>query len=159
MGNMNQINTSMQRLFIDEGKRFDYWNDSGREFQNIKPSFRLDGATTLRFVEIGAFIAAIRVSQEKRNNIFLFTPTKKLITTTGSSTSASKAVAFVRTERHQHRLSQCAPEGTARPQEVQGGTAHLRGSRISLNIDDGVKVSYAKFSDLLAESKAIYGTK
>ena len=30
---------------------------------------------------------------------------------------------------------------------------------ISLDLDDGVKVKYAKFGDLLAESKAICGTK
>ena len=31
--------------------------------------------------------------------------------------------------------------------------------KISLDLDDGVKVNYAKFGDLLAESRAICGTK
>jgi hypothetical protein len=31
--------------------------------------------------------------------------------------------------------------------------------RISLDLDDGVKVNYAKFGDLLAESKSITGGK
>jgi len=31
--------------------------------------------------------------------------------------------------------------------------------KISLDLDDGVEVNYAKFGDLLAESKAICGTK
>ena len=31
--------------------------------------------------------------------------------------------------------------------------------KISLDLDDGVKVNFAKFGDLLAESKAICGTK
>lgn len=31
--------------------------------------------------------------------------------------------------------------------------------KISLDLDDGVKVNYAKFGDLLAESKAITGGK
>jgi hypothetical protein len=31
--------------------------------------------------------------------------------------------------------------------------------RITLDLDDRVKVNYAKFGDLLAESKAICGTK
>jgi hypothetical protein len=31
--------------------------------------------------------------------------------------------------------------------------------RINIDLDDGVKVNYAKFSDLLAESKAITGGK
>jgi len=36
---------------------------------------------------------------------------------------------------------------------------HLADQRIKLDLDDGVKVNYAKFGDLLAESKAICGTK
>jgi hypothetical protein len=31
--------------------------------------------------------------------------------------------------------------------------------RISLDLDDGVKINYAKFGDLLAESKTITGGK
>ncbi len=31
--------------------------------------------------------------------------------------------------------------------------------KLALNLDDGVKVNYAKFGDLLAESKAITGGK
>ncbi len=36
---------------------------------------------------------------------------------------------------------------------------HAADSKISLDLDDGVKVNYAKFGDLLAESKAITGGK
>jgi len=36
---------------------------------------------------------------------------------------------------------------------------HAADQKISLDLDDGVKVNYAKFGDLLAESKAICGTK
>ena len=36
---------------------------------------------------------------------------------------------------------------------------HLADQQISLDLDDGVKVNYAKFGDLLAESKAITGGK
>jgi hypothetical protein len=36
---------------------------------------------------------------------------------------------------------------------------HAADQRISLDLDDGVKVNYAKFGDLLAESKAITGGK
>ena len=36
---------------------------------------------------------------------------------------------------------------------------HYADMRISLDLDDGVKVNYAKFGDLLAESKAITGGK
>ena len=34
---------------------------------------------------------------------------------------------------------------------------HYADQRISLNLDDGVKVNYGKFGDLLAEVKAITG--
>ena len=36
---------------------------------------------------------------------------------------------------------------------------HAADQQISLDLDDGVKVNYAKFGDLLAESKAITGGK
>lgn len=36
---------------------------------------------------------------------------------------------------------------------------HAADQKISLDLDDGVKVNYAKFGDLLAESKAVCGTK
>jgi type II restriction/modification system DNA methylase subunit YeeA len=36
---------------------------------------------------------------------------------------------------------------------------HLADQKIALDLDDGVKVNYAKFGDLLAEAKAICGTK
>ena len=35
---------------------------------------------------------------------------------------------------------------------------HYADQRISLDLDDGVKVNYGKFGDLLAEVKAITGT-
>ena len=36
---------------------------------------------------------------------------------------------------------------------------HAADQKISLDLDDGVKVNYAKFGDLLAEAKAITGGK
>ena len=36
---------------------------------------------------------------------------------------------------------------------------HYADQRISLNLDEGVKVNYGKFSDLLAEVKAVTGQK
>ena len=36
---------------------------------------------------------------------------------------------------------------------------HLADQKIALDLDEGVKVNYAKFSDILAESKAITGGK
>lgn len=36
---------------------------------------------------------------------------------------------------------------------------HLADKRINLDLDDGVKVNYGKFDDLLAEVKAIVGKK
>jgi hypothetical protein len=36
---------------------------------------------------------------------------------------------------------------------------HIADKKISLDLDEGVKVNYAKFDDLLAESRAICGTK
>ena len=36
---------------------------------------------------------------------------------------------------------------------------HYADKRITLNLDDGVKVNYSKFGDLLAEVKAMTGRK
>jgi hypothetical protein len=36
---------------------------------------------------------------------------------------------------------------------------HCADQRIKLDLDDGVKVNYGKFGDLLADVKAICGTK
>jgi hypothetical protein len=36
---------------------------------------------------------------------------------------------------------------------------HYADQRISLDLDDGVKVNYGKFGDLLAEVKAVHGKK
>ena len=36
---------------------------------------------------------------------------------------------------------------------------HYADRRISLDLDDGVKVNYGKFGDLLAEVKAVHGKK
>ncbi len=36
---------------------------------------------------------------------------------------------------------------------------HYADRRISLDLDDGVKVNYGKFGDLLAEVKAVHGEK
>ena len=40
-----------------------------------------------------------------------------------------------------------------------GVQQQLVGLRIKLDLDDGVKVNYGKFGDLLAEVKAVCGTK
>ena len=36
---------------------------------------------------------------------------------------------------------------------------HYADKRISLDLDDGVKVNYGNFGDLLAEVKAVHGMK
>ena len=44
-------------------------------------------------------------------------------------------------------------------QEFDEKLRHYADQRISLDLDDGVKVNYAKFGDLLAEVKAVTGKK
>lgn len=39
------------------------------------------------------------------------------------------------------------------------GPEHCTDQRITLDLDDGVKVNYGKFGDLLAEVKAVTGKK
>ena len=44
-------------------------------------------------------------------------------------------------------------------QEFDEKLRHYADQRISLDLDDGVKVNYGKFGDLLAEVKAVTGKK
>ena len=44
-------------------------------------------------------------------------------------------------------------------QTFLGGTRDYADKRIALDLDDGVKVNYGKFGDLLAEVKAVHGKK
>lgn len=43
--------------------------------------------------------------------------------------------------------------------EFDGILRHYADQRIALDLDDGVKVNYGKFGDLLAEVKAVTGKK
>jgi hypothetical protein len=51
MSDFNQINTALERLFVDEGHRIVFWNYPDREFQNTLPFIMLEGVTTLRLDE------------------------------------------------------------------------------------------------------------
>jgi type II restriction/modification system DNA methylase subunit YeeA len=58
-------------------------------------------------------------------------------------------------QKEQDKLKKQQVELTAFEEKLK----HYADMRISLDLDDGVKVNYAKFGDLLAESKAITGGK
>lgn len=63
---------------------------------------------------------------------------------------------------HQKKLEKEQESLVKRQSELQEFDERLRhyaDQRIALDLDDGVKVNYGKFSDLLAEVKAITGTK
>ena len=50
-------------------------------------------------------------------------------------------------------------EGVGLSATEEGIIAHAADQKISLDLDDGVKVNYGKFGDLLAEAKSICGSK
>ena len=66
-----------------------------------------------------------------------------------------------------HGPAQAAGEGAGQAREAAGRScwpstrscATTPTSRITLDLDDGVKVNYGKFGDLLAEVKAVHGKK
>jgi type II restriction/modification system DNA methylase subunit YeeA len=63
---------------------------------------------------------------------------------------------------HQRRLEKESASLTSQQTELLAFDEKLRhyaDMRIALDLDDGVKVNYGKFGDLLAEVKAIHGTK
>lgn len=54
MSDLSQIQSSLKRIFHDEGQRIVFWNDPDKEFQTSLSSFILDDVTTIRFDEVGA---------------------------------------------------------------------------------------------------------
>ena len=60
-----------------------------------------------------------------------------------------------RLEKEQEKLKKQQVELLAFDEKLR----HYADSRISLDLDDGVKVNYGKFGDLLAEVKAVHGKK
>ena len=63
-----------------------------------------------------------------------------------------------------HRPSQAAAKGAGQAdsqldelRRYDEQLRHYADQRIALDLDDGVKVNYAKFGDLLAEVKAVRG--
>ena len=67
MSDLNQINTALERLFVEEGQRIVFWNDPDQEFQNTLPFIMLDDVTILRLDQVGALEAKIRLEREEPN--------------------------------------------------------------------------------------------
>jgi hypothetical protein len=135
-----QINTALERLFNEEGQRIVFWNDPDKEFQNTLPFLMLDGVTTLRLDEAGALEAQIRLERdEPRGKVLRYAPTEEPDKEDDCLFSSGKQQAELLT--------------------FEETLKHAADQKISLDLDDGVKVNYGKFGDLLAESKAITGGK
>ena len=66
------------------------------------------------------------------------------------STASRKAL-----ERERQKLTKQAAELQAFDEKLR----HLADTRIALDLDDGVRVNYGKFGDLLADVKAVTGGK
>jgi hypothetical protein len=140
MSDLKQINTALERLFNEEGQRIVFWNDPDKEFQNTLPFLMLDGVTTLRLDEAGALEAQIRLERdEPRGKVLRYAPTEEPDKEDDCLFSSGKQQAELLT--------------------FEETLKHAADQKISLDLDDGVKVNYGKFGDLLAESKAITGGK
>ena len=71
-------------------------------------------------------------------------------------------IAAAASTTHRRRLEKERETLVKQPSELREFDEKLRhyaDQRISLNLDDGVKVNYGKFGDLLAEVKAVTGAK
>lgn len=71
MSDLNQINTALKRLFVDEGQRIVFWNDPDKEFHNTLTQLDLDGVNVLRLDEVGQLAAKIRIETEDPTGKFL----------------------------------------------------------------------------------------
>jgi hypothetical protein len=68
--------------------------------------------------------------------------------------SASTTAQAKRLQKERDRLTRQLDELRRYDEQLR----HYADQRIALDLDDGVKVNYAKFGDLLAEVKAVTGT-
>src|SRR4051794_30655359 len=71
MSDLSQINTALERLFVEEGHRIVFWNDPEQEFQNTLPFLLLDGVTTLRLDQVGAMETKVRIEKDQPTTKFL----------------------------------------------------------------------------------------
>jgi hypothetical protein len=73
----------------------------------------------------------------------------------GDKTQASSTSHRRKLQKEQDDLKKQQTELLAFDEKLR----HVADQRITLDLDDGVKVNYGKFGDLLAEVKAVCGTK
>jgi len=73
----------------------------------------------------------------------------------GDINAATSTAHRKKLEREKDKLSKQQVELQGFDEELR----HYADQRISLDLDDGVKVNYGKFGDLLAEVKAVTGKK
>jgi hypothetical protein len=71
MDTKQQIETTLARLFHEEGRRVVFWNDPEREFINVLPFVYLENVTVLRLDEVGALEAKIRLEREDTTGKYL----------------------------------------------------------------------------------------
>jgi transcription antitermination factor NusG len=69
--------------------------------------------------------------------------------------ASSSAAEIKKLEKEIKRLQKQQTELTEFDEKLK----HLADQRITLDLDDGVKVNYGKFGDLLVDVKAIHGEK
>jgi len=73
----------------------------------------------------------------------------------GDSAAASSTAHRKKLEKERDTLIKQRPELQAFDEKLH----HYADQRIRLDLDDGVKVNYGKFGDLLAEVKAVCGSR
>jgi type II restriction/modification system DNA methylase subunit YeeA len=73
----------------------------------------------------------------------------------GEKASASSSSRRTKLQKEQDKLKKQQAELATFEEKLK----HYADQRITLDLDDGVKVNYAKFGDLLAETKAVTGGK
>jgi hypothetical protein len=78
MSDLNQINTALKRLFVDEGQRIVFWNDPEMEFQSTLSQLSLDNVSILRLDEVGQLAAKIRIElEEPTGKLLVYVPSEE----------------------------------------------------------------------------------
>ena len=131
-----QLTQGLHQAFFTENHRIVFWYDADQSFAEDLPQLNLPNVHALNRHDESTFRLKLNAT--------------KLDQGTKASTTEIKALKKQLATLHNQQ---------AEPTTFDEKLRHHSDLRINLVLDDGVKVNYGKFGDLLAEVKAITGDK
>jgi hypothetical protein len=167
----DRILKALGQLFVDRA-RIVFWHDPEREFEETLAVLDLGNVAQLHLNENGALAVKVHLEQKDPTGRYLlyapFDPPEpnyvvslqgkivaridKLADDIQSATTSAQAK---RLQKERDKLTRQLDELRRYDEQLR----HYADLRIKLDLDDGVKVNYGKFGNLLAEVKAVTGKR